>query len=109
MYLFPTKEDLDNLWREISPRERFLRAAHQAVDYACSLDGDSMAAFFLDSEDFDIREEEGMVTLCVAPPRIMEHSRGTDTVNFRGWEFSVPDPYDYSGIDLGEKVSWDEI
>ena len=109
MYLFPTEEELGALWREISPRERFLRAARQAVDYACSPDGDSMAAFFLDSQDFDIREEEGVTTLHVGPPRFMEYSRGTDTVNFRGWDFSVPDPYDYSGIDLGEKVSWDEI
>ncbi len=109
MYLFPTKEDLDTLWREISPRERFLRAARQAVDYACSLDGDSMAAFFLDSEDIDLREEEGEVILHVSPPRVIEYSRGTDTVDFKGWNFVVPDPYNCSDINLGEKVEWDEI
>ena len=68
-----------------------------------------MAAFFLESEDFDIREEEGMRILHITPPRIMEYSRGTDTVNFRGWDFVIPDPYDYSGINLGEKVSWEDI
>ena len=109
MYLFPTEKELNALWRQISPRERFLQAARQAVDYACRPNNDSMAAFFLDSEDIDIREEEGMRVLHVAPPRIVEYSRGTDTVNFKGWDFVVPNPYDCSGIDLGEKVSWDEI
>lgn len=109
MYLFSTEKELNALWRQISPRERFLQAARQAVDYACRPDSDSMAAFFLDSEDIDFREEEGAVMLRVSPSRVMEYSRGTDTVNFKGWEFIVPDPYDCSDIDLGEKVSWDEI
>lgn len=108
MYLFPTKEELNDLWSELDPKQRFLRAARHAIDYACSPDEDSMAAFFLDSEDFDI-QEEGMITLHVGSPRIMEYSRGTDAVNFKGWNFSIPNPYDYSGIDLGEKVEWDEI
>ena len=91
MYLFPTEEELGALWREISPRERFLQAARQAVDYACSPDGDSMAAFFLDSQDFDIREEAGMRVY----PRGLRAKTGAID--------------DYSGIDLGEKVEWDEI
>ena len=108
MYLFPTKEELDSLWNELDPKQRFLQAARQAIDYACSPNGESMAAFFLESEDIDIREE-GMRILHVGPPRIVEYSRGTDTVNFKGWDFVIPDPYNYSGVDLGEKVSWNEI
>ena len=91
MYLFPTKEEIDSLWSELDPKQRFLRAAWQAVDCACSPDGDSMAAFFLDSQDFDIREEEGMRVY----PRGLRAKTGAID--------------DYSGIDLGEKVSWEEI
>lgn len=81
MYLLPSEKEMAALWKEISPQERFLRSVRQAVDYACRPDGDSMAAFFLNSESDDLREE-GYVT---------------------------PDPYNYAGVDLGEKVEWDEI
>ena len=109
MYLFPTKDEIDALWREISPRHRFLRAAQQAVNEACRLDGDSMAAFFLESDDVYLREEEGAMLYHIDPPKTIEYSRGTDTVNFRGWDFVVPDPYGYENVNLGKKVSWEEI
>lgn len=109
MFLFPTEKEITALWREINPRDRCLRAMRQAIDGACRPGGDSMAALFLESEDIELLEEDGAVTLRVSPPRVMEYSRGTDTVNFKGWDFVVPNPYDCSDIDLGEKVSWDEI
>lgn len=109
MYLFPTKDEIDALWREISPRERCLRAIRQVVDYACTPRCDSMAAFFLESDDICLREEDGSMSYHIDPPRFMEYSRGADTVNFTGWDVIIPDPYGYENVDLGQKVSWDEI
>ena len=103
MYLFPTKEDLDALWREISPRERFLRAARQAVDYACSPDGDSMAAFFLDSQDIDIHEEAGKMTY----PRGLRANCGIidDYSGFHENFFGTT----HEGPGLEKLSSWEEI
>jgi hypothetical protein len=109
MYLFPTKDEIDALWREISPKARCLRAMRQAVDYACTPGCSSMAAFFLESDDICLREEDSAMSYHIDPPRFMEYSRGTDTVNFTGWDIIIPDPYEYENVDLGQKVSWDEI
>ena len=103
MYLLPTSKELTRLWSEIDPKEKFLRAARQAINEACQLDSDSMAAFYLDSQDIDVFEDE----IHILPPKYLEHCRDTCTVNFRGWTFERTD--EYAGIDLGEKVSWDEI
>ena len=107
MYLFPTKDEIDALWREISPRHRFLRAARQAVDEACRLDGDSMAAFFLESDDVYLREEEGAMVYHIDPPAYLESPRDVCPVRFSGWDIEIPN--EYAGINLGKKVSWDEI
>ena len=106
MYLFPTKEDLDILWREISPKERCLRAMRQAVNHACMPSGDSMAAFFLEGDDVSCREEDGEMIYHINPPSYLETPRDICPVRFTGWDFAVPiEPK----VGLGEKVKWDEI
>ena len=129
MYLLPTGEELANLWNQISPKQRFLRAAKQAIDEACKFD-DSMAAFYLDSQDVDMVMEDDTMPyfdeieddiismkrdvngfrIHVPAPRYMEYARGMDSVNYKGKTFEyiindkVPD-----GPNLKRVSSWDEI
>ena len=125
MYLLPTGEELNRLWSQIDPKQRFLRAARTAIDEACRFD-DSMAAFYLDSQDIDmVMEDDAMpyfdeieddivnmrrdingFRIHVPAPRYMEYARGRDIVNYKGKTF------EYISNDSPpecERVSWDEI
>lgn len=125
MYLLPTGEELRELWSQISPKQRFLRAARQAINEACRFD-DSMAAFYLDSQDADlIMEDDAMPYFDeieddiinmqrdingfrIPAPRCTEYARGTDSVNYRGKTFEyIQDEPDFI---VGEKVDrWEDI
>ena len=107
MYLFPTNEDLKILWSEIDPKQRILRAMRAAVDYACSPNEDSMAAFFLESDDVDFREEESAMVYHIDPPAYLEHSRDTCPVSFRGW--SIKNSSDGFKMPYCESVNWEDI
>ena len=129
MYLLPTDEELASLWNQISPKQRFLRAAKQAIDDACKFD-DSMAAFYLDSQDVDmVMEDDAMpyfdeieddivsmkrdvngFRIHVPAPKHMEYARGTDSVNYRGktYEYIINDKVP-DGPNLKRVSSWDEI
>ena len=125
MYLFPTGEELAKLWDQISPKQRFLRAAKQAINDACKFD-DSMAAFYLDSQDVDmIMEDDAMpyfdeieddiinmrrdvndFKLHIPAPRYLDKPNPGDCpVNFKGWTFEIKN----QPIDLGQHVEWDDI
>ena len=130
MYLLPTSEELNELWRQIDPKQRFLRAARQAINEACRFD-DSMAAFYLDSQDADlIMEDDAMPYFDeieddiismrrdingfkLSPPRYLEYARGTDSVNFKGWSFETvrddgkPDTKDCPYVE--NLSSWDDF
>lgn len=127
MYLLPTGEELRELWNQISPKQRFLRAARHAINEACQFD-DSMAAFYLDSQDADlIMEDDAMpyfdeieddiismrrdingFRIHVPAPPYMEYARGTDSVNYKGKTFEyIQDEPDYV---VGERVDrWEDI
>ena len=117
MYLFPTEEELKALWRQINPRDRYIAAVRAAVDDACRFGEESMASFFANSEDVYLAEEEGAMHYHIDPPAYLEYSRGTDAGRFNGSVVAMPrglrrkaEIYDdYAGVDLGEKVEWDEI
>ena len=123
MYLLPTGEELATLWNQISPRQRFLRAAKQAINDACKFD-DSMAAFYLDSQDVDmVMEDDAMpyfdeieddiismrrdtngFKLHIPAPRYLERTR-EDPVRFKGWTFEIPTEH----APNCPKVNWDDI
>ena len=117
MYLFPTEEELKTLWRQINPRDRYIAAVRAAVDDACRFGEESMASFFANSEDVYLAEEEGAMHYHIDPPAYLEYSRGTDAGRFNGSVIAMPRGLrrnagiydDYAGVDLGEKVEWDEI
>ena len=125
MYLLPTGEELNKLWSQISPKQRFLRAARNTINEACRFD-DSMAAFYLDSEDVDlVMEDDSMpyfdeieddiinmrrdingFKMHISPPRYLDKPNPGDCpVNFKGWTFEVKN----QPVDLGENVEWDDI
>ena len=110
MYLFPTKKELDVLWSELDPKQRFLRAARQVIDCACEL-GDSMGGFYFDSQDMDMIMED-----CVMPyfdeieDDIISMKRDINGFRMsRKQRRDIDDIDDYSEVELGEKVEWDEI
>ena len=105
MYLFPTEKELNALWRQINPRDRYIAAVRAAVDDACRFGEDSMASFFIQSEDVELLEEEGAKRYHIDPPAYLEYSRGTDAGRFNGTTIEVQK----FKIDLGERVDWDDI
>lgn len=104
MYLFPTEKELNGLWRQINPRDRYIAAVRAAVDEACRFD-DSMASFFLHSEDTELLEEEGAMHYHIDPPPYLDYIPGRDAVRFNGSTIETPK----RAVDLGEHVEWDEI
>jgi hypothetical protein len=125
MDLLPTNEELNRLWGQINPKQRFLRAARRAINEACRFD-DSMAAFYLDSQDVDLVMEDDAMPYFdeieddiinmrrdvngfrIPAPRCIEYARGTDSVNYRGKTFEyIQDEPDFI---VGEKVDrWEDI
>lgn len=130
MYLLPTGEELANLWNQISPKQRFLRAAKQAINDACRFD-DSMAAFYLDSQDVNmVMEDDAMpyfdeieddiismqrdtngFKLHIPAPRYLEHIPNSGHLNFKGWSYEyVPSKTEFpDGPGVIHASSWDEI
>ena len=108
MYLLPTMEEINKLRRAINPTA-------QIMDYLYSrppTEG-SMAEFFMESEDIELAMEDDCTDFDYIEDDILNMKR--DISGFRmsrgprglRAECNVID--DYSGIDLGEKVEWDEI
>ena len=96
MYLFPTDKEIKALSRQINPTA-------QIMDYLYSRPParESMAEFFMESEDVELAMEDD----CTEFDYIEN-----DILNMRRGRRSNAEPIDeYAGIDLGEKVSWDEI
>ena len=109
MYLFPTKKELDALWSELDPKQRFLRAARQAIDEVTRL-GDTMGGFYLDSQDLDIMEDEPVPYFDNIEDDIVNMRRDINGFRMpRGRQRDIDDIDNYSEVDLGEKVEWDEI
>ena len=86
MYLLPTEKELNALWRQINPTARIMDYLYSRPPAA-----GSMAEFFMESEDIELAMEDN----CIRMPRGLRRKAGIIE--------------DYSGIDLGEKVEWDEI
>ena len=105
MYLFPTKEEMDSLYRQINPTARIM-------DYLYSRPPapGSMAEFFTEGEDIELAMEDDCTEFDCIEDDILNMKRDINGFRMpRGLRRNTGIIEDYSGIDLGEKVEWDEI
>ena len=105
MYLFPTKEEMDSLYRQINPTARIM-------DYLYSrppAEG-SMAEFFMEGEDIELAMEDDCTEFDYIEDEILNMKRDINGFRMpRGLRRNAEIYDDYAGVDLGEKVEWDEI
>ena len=105
MYLFPTEKELSALWRQINPTVRIM-------DYLYSrppAEG-SMAEFFMESEDIELAMEDDCTEFDYIEDEILNMKRDVNGFRMpRGLRRNAGLIEDYSGIDLGERVEWDDI
>ena len=105
MYLLPTMEEINKLRRAINPTA-------QIMDYLYSrppVEG-SMAEFFMESEDIELAMEDDCTEFDYIEDEILNMKRDINGFRMpRGLRRNAGIIEDYSGIDLGEKVEWDEI
>ena len=111
MYLLPTMEEINKLRRAINPTA-------QIMDYLYSRPpaSGSMAEFFMESEDVELAMEDDCTEFDYIEDDILNMKRDINGFRMpciprgpRGLRAECNVIDDYSGIDLGEKVSWDEI
>ena len=105
MYLLPTMEEINKLRRAINPTA-------QIMDYLYSRPpaAGSMAEFFMESEDIELAMEDDCTEFDRIEDDILNMKRDINGFRMpRGLRRSTGIIEDYSGINLGEKVEWDEI
>ena len=111
MYLFPTKEEMDSLYRQINPTARIMDYLYSRPPAA-----GSMAEFFMESEDIELAMEDDCTEFDYIEDEILNMKRDINGFRMpctprgpRGLRAECNVIDDYSGVDLGEKVSWEEI
>ena len=104
MYLLPTSEELNELWRQIDPKQRFLDSAAMAIN---ELTKDAMPYFDeIEDDIINMRRDVNGFKLHIPAPRYLDKPNPGDyPVNFKGWTFEVKE----QPVDLGERVRWDDI
>ena len=105
MYLFPTEKELNALWRQINPTARIM-------DYLYSRPPaeDSMAEFFMESEDIELAMEDDCTEFDYIEDEILSMKRDINGFRMpRGLRRNTGIIEDCSCIDLGKHVNWDEI
>ena len=104
MYLLPTSEELNELWRQMDPRQRFLNAAAMAID---ELTKDTMPYF--DEIEDDIISMRRDINGNRAPWYLVDHEKGQ--LRYKGSSFEVvyekPDFLNHPIVQHAS--SWDEI
>ena len=105
MYLFPTEKELNALWRQINPTARIM-------DYLYSrppAEG-SMAEFFMESEGIELAMGDDCTEFDYIEDDILNMKRDINGFRMpRGLRRNAGVYDDYAGVDLGEKVEWDDI
>lgn len=105
MYLLPTMEEINKLRRAINPTA-------QIMDYLYSrppAEG-SMAEFFMESEDIELAMEDDCTEFDYIEDEILNMKRDINGFRMpRGLRRNAEIIEDYSDINLGEHVEWDEI
>ena len=105
MYLLPTQKEMDALWRQINPTARIMDYLYSRPPAASS-----MAEFFMESEDIELAMEDDCTEFDYIEDEILNMKRDINGFRIpRGQRRNAEIIEDYSGIDLGEHVEWDEI
>ena len=105
MYLFPTEKELNALWRQINPTARIMDYLYSRPPAA-----GSMAEFFMESEDIELVMEDDCTEFDYIEDEILNMKRDINGFRMpRGLRRNAGIIEDYSGIDLGEHVEWDDI
>lgn len=105
MYLLPTMEEINKLQRAINPTA-------QIMDYLYSRPpaAGSMAEFFMESEDIELAMEDDCTEFDYIEDEILNMKRDVNSLRMpRGLRRNAGIIEDYSGIDLGKHVEWDDI
>ena len=109
MYLLPTSEELNELWRQIEPKQRFLDAAAMAIN---ELTKDAMP-YFDEIEDDIISMRRDINGFKLSRPRYLEHNPNSGHLNFKGWSFETvkdDEKLDFLNDPIVQHASsWDEI
>ena len=109
MYLLPTSEELNELWRQIDPKQRFLDAAAMAIN---ELTKDAMP-YFDEIEDDIISMRRDINGFKLSRPRYLEHNPNSGHLNFKGWSFETvkdDEKPDFLNDPIVQHASsWDEI
>ena len=104
MYLFPTSEEINELWRQIDPKQRFLEAAAMAIN---ELTRDAMP-YFDDIED-DIVNMRRDINGNRAPWYLVDHEKGQLRCKGKSFEY-IPNEMKFpDGPGVEHASSWDEI
>ena len=105
MYLLPTQKEMDALWRQINPTARIMDYLYSRPPAA-----GSMAEFFMESEDIELAMEDDCTEFDYIEDEILNMKRDINGFRMpRGLRRNAGIYDDYAGVDLGEKVEWDEI
>lgn len=105
MYLFPTKEEMNSLYCQINPTARIMDYLYSRLPAP-----GSMAEFFMESEDIELAMEDDCTEFDYIEDEILNMKRDINGFRMpRGLRRNAGIIEDYAGVDLGEKVSWDEI
>lgn len=105
MYLLPTQKEMDALWRQINPTARIMDYLYSRPPAA-----GSMAEFFMESEDIELAMEDDCTEFDYIEDEILNMKRDINGFRMpRGQRRNAEIYDDYAGVNLGEKVSWDEI
>lgn len=107
MYLLPTSKEMNELWRQIDPKQRFLNAAAMAIN---ELTKDTMP-YFDEIEDDIVNMRRDINGFKISRPRYLEHNPNSGHLNFKGWSFEyVPSKKEFpDGPGVEHASSWDEI
>ena len=105
MYLLPTQKEMDALWRQINPTARIMDYLYSRPPAA-----GSMAEFFMEREDIELAMEDDCTEFDYIEDEILNMKRDINGFRMpRGLRRNAGIYDDYAGVDLGEKVQWDEI
>jgi hypothetical protein len=104
MYLLPTSKEMNELWRQVDPKQRFLDSAAMAIN---ELTKNAMPYFDeIEDDIINMRRDVNGFKLHIPAPRYLDKPNPGDCpVNFKGWTFEVKE----QPADLGERVRWDDI
>ena len=106
MYLLSTSEELNELWHQIDPKQRFLDAAAMAIN---ELTKDTMPYF--DEIEDDIISMRRDINGNRAPWYLSDYSKGTDTARYKGksFEYISSEMKFPDGPGVEHASCWDEI